>query len=60
MSLSQMDFIDSSLPGKAMNNDIYVYLWRNEIFEVSALRHCCCFRFSFFPAFICKHEPLKI
>lgn len=48
MSLSQMNFINSSLPGKAMNNDIYVYLWRNEIFEVSALRHYCWFVFCFF------------
>jgi len=43
MSLSQMGFINSSVPVKAMNNDIYLYLWKNEsvcnIFEVSALRH---------------------
>lgn len=53
MFLSQMDFINSSVPVKAMNNDIYLYLWRNEtvceIFEASALGHT-----FFFRGFICK------
>lgn len=54
MSLSQMDFINSRVPVEAMNNDIYLCLWRNgsecEIFEVSALRH----NIFFFHGFICK------